>query len=115
VCRLDIGPKDHAQAPPEVVGQRVLAAGSVINLVAVASNVIHRSIIRAETRSVVDKILCLHDDLLRIQFQAHGSGSGVALIPVALTGIGDGCPEEAEAHIFTKQKSALAHRVPALV
>ena len=32
---------DHAQAPPEVVGQRVLAARGVPNFVAEARDVVH--------------------------------------------------------------------------
>ena len=64
--RLDVGPKDHAQAPSEVVRQRVFAARGVPDFVAAASAVVHHPIIRAGRRSVVDKMLCIHDDLSTI-------------------------------------------------
>ena len=60
---LDVGPKNHAQAPSEVVGQRVRAAGGVPHFVAVTSDVVHEPIIRAGPRSVGGKILCTHDVL----------------------------------------------------
>ncbi len=66
VGRLDIGPKDHAQAPPQVVGQCVLATRGVSRIITLASRDVHHPIIRAEPRSAVDKMLCRHDDLYNI-------------------------------------------------
>jgi hypothetical protein len=66
VGRLDVGPKDHAEAPPEVVGQRVRAGRGVLTPAAVASDVVHHPIIRVGQGSVVDKMLCIYDDLYSI-------------------------------------------------
>jgi hypothetical protein len=63
---LDVGPKDHAKAPSEVVCQPVPATSGVLILVPVTSNVVHHPIVRVGTRSVVDKMLCQYDDLFRI-------------------------------------------------
>jgi hypothetical protein len=62
---LDIGPKNHAQAPSEIICQPVCAAQGVLDLV-VASDVVHQAIIRAGPRSVAYKILCRYDDLYSI-------------------------------------------------
>jgi hypothetical protein len=66
VGRLHIGPKDHAQAPTEVIGQRVLATRGVPDFISGASGVVHRLIIRACRIRVVGQILCRHDDLFTI-------------------------------------------------
>ena len=44
--RPDVGPKEHAQAPSEVVCQRVLAARGIANFVTVTRAVVHHPIIR---------------------------------------------------------------------
>jgi len=64
--RLDIGPKNHTQAPSEIVGQRVCAARGCALFVPVTSDLVHEPIIRAEPRSVGGKILCISDVLARI-------------------------------------------------
>jgi hypothetical protein len=69
---LDVGPKNHAQAPSQVVRQRVVATLGAPYLVTVASGVVHDPIIRAGQRSVVDKMLCRHDYLSRIQLKKQG-------------------------------------------
>ena len=63
---LDVGPKNHAQAPSEVVGQGVVTAGGAPSFVTMTRGVVHDPIIRPGVRSVGLKILCRHDDLLRI-------------------------------------------------
>jgi hypothetical protein len=63
---LDVGPKDHAQSPAEVVGQRVLATPGVPTLVTMTSDVVHYPSIRHRSISVVGKMLCRHDDLFSI-------------------------------------------------
>jgi hypothetical protein len=62
---LDIGPKNHAQTPSEIICQPVCAAQGVLYL-ALASDVVHQPIIRAGPRSVAYKILCSYDDLYSI-------------------------------------------------
>jgi hypothetical protein len=66
VGRLDVGPKNHPQAPSEVVGERGLAGRVHSCPITGASDVIHHSILRVEPRRVVEKMLCPHDDLYRI-------------------------------------------------
>ena len=46
--RPDVGPKEHAQAPSEVVCQRGLAARGIANFVTVTRAVVHSPIIRPE-------------------------------------------------------------------
>jgi hypothetical protein len=50
---LDVGPKDSAQAPSEVVRQSVVAAAGIPNFVSVTRDVVHDFIIRPRARSVV--------------------------------------------------------------
>jgi hypothetical protein len=74
VGSLDVCPKNHAQAPSKVICQRVLAASGVSDFVALTSDVVHQPIIRAETISVVDKMLCRYDDLSRISYRQQSAG-----------------------------------------
>ncbi len=53
VGRLDIGPKDHPQAPSEVVSQRAPTPRRVPALMTMISGVVHHPIIRTRQRSVV--------------------------------------------------------------
>jgi hypothetical protein len=66
VRSLDVGPKNHAETPAEVICQRVLATRGVTNFVLLASDCAHQPIIRAGPRNVVDQILCSPDDLYLI-------------------------------------------------
>ncbi len=66
VGRLHIGPKNHAQAPTEVIGQRVVAARDVPAFISGASEIVHHAIIRACPIRVVGQMLCRHDDLFDI-------------------------------------------------
>ena len=54
----DVGPKDHAQAPSEVVGQGVVAAAGVPDFVSVTRGVVHTPIIRprVEKRCPIDAL-----------------------------------------------------------
>ena len=60
-CGPGIGPKNHAQAPAEVVSQRGVAARDVPNVVAVTRDLIHHPIIAGKAllpRSSVALMIC---------------------------------------------------------
>jgi hypothetical protein len=65
--RPDVGPNEHAQAPSEVVCQRVLAAQSIANFVTVTRAVVHHPHPYGPSPiSVAPNMFCRYDDLYRI-------------------------------------------------
>ena len=64
VRRRDVGPKDRAEAPPEICGQGVVTSAGVAGSLPLTREVAHAFSIRAlkgETESL--EIFCLHDGL----------------------------------------------------
>ena len=65
-CR-DVGPKDRAQAPPEVISQCVVTSARAAGSISLTRDIVHIFIIRVkEARTAARQMLCINDDLSRI-------------------------------------------------
>jgi hypothetical protein len=67
MCGRDVGPKDRAKTPAEVIRQCIVTSAWLAGSLFLTRDIAHIVSLRAlEPGSVVTEILCLQDDLLPI-------------------------------------------------